>query len=340
MVTVNSHFQLRTAQPHTTAVSRRGTLDTLQVLVQGAASLPPPAQTSLGTQFPSLLARSLFGCRSWQAWVPVAWIRYGYDIIFDTQPIIPSLAANVISLILCTTKHSSSILQDLSSSFPRSLSCLHPLSPTCILLHLPYKERSSTLENTPQLSTTYITTSTSTITLVNSSIQAFAHHNRTIIYPQSPSPLRAAEVFSTYKTSEIPSIVSSSVPTPNFPKILQKKSKKPKKRVMGYEIPILVGYNTLLLVLAAAWIGGYLDPYQRTLQDLVLGKMGDNRASFGVKCTYTYYVAALHVLHTCSHVSCYRCTTSSSYFKQRLLVPQRWRWKPGYTSNPPLHVLY
>lgn len=54
---------------------------------------------------------------------------------------------------------------------------------------------------------------------------------------------------------------------------------------MGYEIPILIFYNTLLAVLGAAWVGGYLDPYQRMAQDLILGKMGDNRASFGVKST-------------------------------------------------------
>lgn len=52
---------------------------------------------------------------------------------------------------------------------------------------------------------------------------------------------------------------------------------------MGYEIPIIAGYTTLLLVLFTAWVGGYLDPLQHQLQDLILGKMGDNRASFGVK---------------------------------------------------------
>lgn len=54
---------------------------------------------------------------------------------------------------------------------------------------------------------------------------------------------------------------------------------------MGYEIPIIAGYTTLLAVLAAAWVGGYLDPYQHAAQDFVLGKTGENRASYGIKST-------------------------------------------------------
>ena len=53
---------------------------------------------------------------------------------------------------------------------------------------------------------------------------------------------------------------------------------------MGYEIPIVAGYTTFLLVVFTAWVGGYLDPLQHSLQDVLLGKMGDNRASYGVKC--------------------------------------------------------
>lgn len=52
---------------------------------------------------------------------------------------------------------------------------------------------------------------------------------------------------------------------------------------MGYELPILATYTTLLLALFTAWVGGYLDPLQHSLQDMILGKMGDNRASYGVK---------------------------------------------------------
>ena len=52
---------------------------------------------------------------------------------------------------------------------------------------------------------------------------------------------------------------------------------------MGYELQITAAYTTLLLVLAAAWVGGYLDGAQHTAQDLILGKMGENRASYGIK---------------------------------------------------------
>ena len=56
---------------------------------------------------------------------------------------------------------------------------------------------------------------------------------------------------------------------------------------MGYEIPIIAGYTTFFLVIFAAWVGGYLDPLQHSLQDAILGKMGDNRASSGVKSELT-----------------------------------------------------
>ena len=52
---------------------------------------------------------------------------------------------------------------------------------------------------------------------------------------------------------------------------------------MGYELALVVGYTILSLAVTAAWVGGYLDPYQKKLQDLALNKMGDNRASYGVK---------------------------------------------------------
>ena len=63
---------------------------------------------------------------------------------------------------------------------------------------------------------------------------------------------------------------------------------------MGYEIPIILGYNTLFLILTVAWIGGYLDKYQRIAQDFALGRMGDNRASFGVKSTFlSFFLSSL-----------------------------------------------
>ena len=49
------------------------------------------------------------------------------------------------------------------------------------------------------------------------------------------------------------------------------------------EIPIIAAYTTLLLVLGAAWVGGYLDEYQHIAQDFALGKAGENRASYGIK---------------------------------------------------------
>ena len=57
---------------------------------------------------------------------------------------------------------------------------------------------------------------------------------------------------------------------------------------MGHELTLIVGYTIFSLLVTAAWVGGYLDPYQRKLQDLALNKMGDNRASYGVKSMRTY----------------------------------------------------
>ena len=52
---------------------------------------------------------------------------------------------------------------------------------------------------------------------------------------------------------------------------------------MGHELAIVVGFTIFSLFVTAAWVGGYLDPYQKELQNLVLDKMGDNRASYGIK---------------------------------------------------------
>jgi len=57
---------------------------------------------------------------------------------------------------------------------------------------------------------------------------------------------------------------------------------------MGNELPIIIAYTTFLLVLTAAWVGGYLDKYQHALQDLALGRMGENRASYGVKSEFPF----------------------------------------------------
>ena len=58
---------------------------------------------------------------------------------------------------------------------------------------------------------------------------------------------------------------------------------------MGYEISIIAGYTTFLLVVFTAWVGGYLDPLQHSLQDIILGKMGDNRVSYGAKSQSQYF---------------------------------------------------
>jgi hypothetical protein len=42
-------------------------------------------------------------------------------------------------------------------------------------------------------------------------------------------------------------------------------------------------YAILTVVVAGAWVAGYLDKYQKLVQNAVLGAMGDNRASYGLK---------------------------------------------------------
>ena len=52
---------------------------------------------------------------------------------------------------------------------------------------------------------------------------------------------------------------------------------------MGYELHIIIAFTLLSLAVGAAWIGGYLDPYQSKAQEIVLDKMGENKASYGLK---------------------------------------------------------
>ena len=52
---------------------------------------------------------------------------------------------------------------------------------------------------------------------------------------------------------------------------------------MSYELHIIVAFTLLSLVVGAAWVGGYLDPYQSKAQELLLDKMGENKASYGLK---------------------------------------------------------
>ncbi|MCJ1243066.1 hypothetical protein MMC30_000262 [Trapelia coarctata] len=41
----------------------------------------------------------------------------------------------------------------------------------------------------------------------------------------------------------------------------------------------------ITIVLVGAWVGGYLDRYQKLAQDTALDAMGENRASYGLKST-------------------------------------------------------
>jgi len=46
---------------------------------------------------------------------------------------------------------------------------------------------------------------------------------------------------------------------------------------------ISVIFAILTILVVGAWIGGYLDRYQKIAQDKALDAMGENRASYGVK---------------------------------------------------------
>jgi hypothetical protein len=51
------------------------------------------------------------------------------------------------------------------------------------------------------------------------------------------------------------------------------------------------------IVLVAAWIAGYLDPYQRKLQEYVLGKMGETKVSYGIKSNFPF--ASFSFIYRC-----------------------------------------
>ena len=57
---------------------------------------------------------------------------------------------------------------------------------------------------------------------------------------------------------------------------------------MGYEIPIIVLFTFFSLAMGAAWVGGYLDKYQSKAQEVALDKMGENKASYGLKSKEDY----------------------------------------------------
>ena len=59
---------------------------------------------------------------------------------------------------------------------------------------------------------------------------------------------------------------------------------------MGYEIPVILVFTLLSLVVGLAWVGGYLDAYQSKAQDIALDKMGENKASYGLKGTQIWHL--------------------------------------------------
>ncbi|KAF6240190.1 hypothetical protein HO173_001800 [Letharia columbiana] len=56
---------------------------------------------------------------------------------------------------------------------------------------------------------------------------------------------------------------------------------------MGNELLLIIGFTIFSLVVTMAWVGGYLDTYQHTLQNVILDKTGENRASYGLKTVLT-----------------------------------------------------
>ena len=45
----------------------------------------------------------------------------------------------------------------------------------------------------------------------------------------------------------------------------------------------LLFFSILQLVLVAAWVSGYLDAYQKRLQEIILDAMGETKVSYGLK---------------------------------------------------------
>lgn len=62
---------------------------------------------------------------------------------------------------------------------------------------------------------------------------------------------------------------------------------------MGNEILLIIGFTIFSLVVTMAWVGGYLDTYQHTLQDILLDRTGENRASYGLKSTVLIIISKI-----------------------------------------------
>jgi hypothetical protein len=45
-------------------------------------------------------------------------------------------------------------------------------------------------------------------------------------------------------------------------------------------------FLTFQVILLVAWVTGYLDPYQKQLQELLLNYMGETKVSYGLKSIY------------------------------------------------------
>lgn len=50
----------------------------------------------------------------------------------------------------------------------------------------------------------------------------------------------------------------------------------------------LLFFSVLQLVLLAAWVSGYLDPYQKKLQEIILDTMGETKVSYGLKSWFNH----------------------------------------------------
>ncbi|CAI7576076.1 unnamed protein product [Penicillium viridicatum] len=46
-------------------------------------------------------------------------------------------------------------------------------------------------------------------------------------------------------------------------------------------------FLTFQIILLGAWVAGYLDPYQKQLQELLLDYMGETKVSYGLKKSLT-----------------------------------------------------
>ena len=53
--------------------------------------------------------------------------------------------------------------------------------------------------------------------------------------------------------------------------------------MMPSSFAVSVIYAIMSIIVAGAWVAGYLDKYQKMAQNALLGAMGENRMSYGLK---------------------------------------------------------